>query len=120
MEIKKTLAIAVLYMTCFVTCSEENTPPPKPTNPYGVGNGQVTFYSKSDLGEGNITISIDGEDKGIITEFHPDGVTCGSGNANVILSAGKHSLYARGQSGGSWSGNFDVIEGKCTPNEINK
>jgi hypothetical protein len=110
-------AIILLALTFVFSCKKKEPEPE--TNNYGSGNGMVTFYLKSDLGLGNITVSVDGQVKGTITQFHSDGVTCGSGNVNVTLTKGNHTLYAVSQTGSViWNNTFTIYEADCLHFEL--
>ncbi len=113
------LAIMLMTLILVFSCKKKETEPSEDTNNYGSGNGMVTFYLKSDLGLGSITVSVDGQAKGTITQFHSGGVTCGSGNVNVTLSKGNHTLYAVSQTGSViWNNTFTIYEGDCLPFEL--
>jgi hypothetical protein len=113
------LAVMLMALILIFSCKKKEPEPKPEENSYGSGNGMVTFYLTSDLGVGNIAVSVDGQSRGTITQFHSGGVTCGSGNVNVTLSQGTHSLHAVSQTGAVvWNDTFDIDEGSCLPFEL--
>lgn len=81
----------------------------------GTSNGQATFWTQSDLGCGNINVSINGYGTQTISAFHSGGdPNCGSsGTATFDLPAGTYS-YSASCSNQTWSGNITVNEGSCS------
>lgn len=109
---KKTI-ISITFFSLFISgllvCCKKDT-----TNPFGGEKGQVTFYTESDLGVGNITVTVDGSEVGTMSHFFSGGVDCGSGDVNVVKDAGTYNWSATSQSGGSWTGGtVTFIKGKC-------
>lgn len=87
------------------------TPPP--------ATGTVTFFATSDLGAGNISITINSQTAGYITHYNTAGVTCGSGDVNINLAAGTYSWSAKGTIGTtSWGGDITVVNGNCQNIEL--
>ena len=76
---------------------------------------QLMFYTSTDLGQGNITVTLSGYSSKYITSYYPSGAPdCGaSGNATYTIPAGTYSYTAKGQAGGTWSGSVNVSNGKC-------
>jgi hypothetical protein len=121
-KITKFLSIIFLF-TCILftiqSCKKVKTDvdddtTPTITHPYGVGKGQITIYTSTDLGLGAIDCKIDGQSVGSITHFHPN-VTCGSADINAILPSGTHSFFGSASNGTiTWSFTFTVTEDKCS------
>lgn len=114
---KKIKLIGLLFLAIpfFSTCKKEKT---EPSNPYGGNNGQYTIWVRSDLGLGDIQVSIDNVLVGSISHYHSSGVNCGKGDVNVKLPEGTHSYIATSGSGGSWSGTLDFEKGECKTLEL--
>lgn len=111
-----------LLITCtilFLSCRKTTTTPTQPAhvNPYGGTNGMESFYVESDLGHGPISVYVDGTFKGTITHYHSSGITCGSADVNVTLSAGAHS-YSATATGFSWSNSFTVSQEACASRKL--
>lgn len=96
----------------FLSCEKDHVTPTE-SNPFGDGNGQITFYTKSDLGQGTIKISIDGKFVGNLTHYHTAGVTCGYGDVSKIVTTGVHQWSATSTGGMTWNGTFTTYEGAC-------
>ncbi len=88
------------------------------TNPYGEGNGMYSFYVKSDLGAGNITVSVENKVEGTITGYHPTGVKCGEAFVNITRPAGSYNFKAVSQAGPTWTGTMVVSDGVCQSAEL--
>lgn len=106
------LLVSVIYLILAACQKDENS------EPFGAGNGQYTFYTTNDLGMGSINILIDNVNVGTINHYSPGGVSCGSGDVNVIKTAGSHTFYARAQSGTTWSGTLNFLEDICQIAEL--
>jgi hypothetical protein len=76
--------------------------------------GNVSFWTKTDLGCGNITVNVNGQ-SGSITGYNTGGVsTCNvSGGANFTLPAGNYNYTASCSGGDTWSGTIAVTAGGC-------
>jgi hypothetical protein len=117
-------AFAFLFLITFFlaqnSCRREDmnpTPDPAP-NPYGTGNGQFSFWIKSDLQTGNISIYVEGESVGTISHYHAGGITCGSGDVNFIKPAGSYNWNATAVNGATWSGTLNIGDGTCNKMEL--
>ncbi len=87
-------------------------PEPKPTT------GTYTFWIRSDLGVGNIQVSLDNSNVGTISHYDVDGVTCGKGDVNVEKPAGVYSYVATGDNGTKWTGTATFENGECFRKEL--
>jgi hypothetical protein len=105
------LLLVIFGLITINSCKKEEDP--KPTNPFGNGNGQCTFWIESNLELGNISVFIENESVGTITRYHPNGITCGKGDVNVIKNAGTYNWSAKSPTGTSWSGVMTISEGEC-------
>jgi len=111
---------ALAFVILLIGCKKEelpvnNTPPA--VHPYGAGKGRVTIYAATDLGQGSITCYIDGQSAGTITQYGAN-TTCGSGDVNVILTAGTHTFTATAQSNATWNSTFSITEDVCSMQQI--
>lgn len=90
-----------------------NNPPPPPS-----GTGKATFWTRTDLGCGPITVSVAGQSRNI-TAYHSSGpANCGaSGAANFDLSAGTHNFTASCD-GTTWQGTVTVTSNGCSFSEL--
>jgi hypothetical protein len=109
------LTLFGLCIILFLSCRKTSTTPTQTThvNPYGGTNGKESFYIESDLGHGNISVYVDGTYQGTISHYHSSGITCGSADVNVTLTAGAHSFSATA-TGYSWSNTFTVAQEVCS------
>ena len=84
----------------------------------GSTTGQLTFFTKSDLGCGQITVTCNGITR-TITQYYSGGAPgCGAtGCANFTLNPGTYSFTAS-CSGKTWSGNNTVTSGGCQQAEL--
>ena len=81
--------------------------------------GTQSFWVKSDLGVGAISVSIDSKSEGTITHFHANGLTCGQGDVNITRTPGTYAYKATSATGtASWEGSFTVVAGKCASLEL--
>ncbi len=113
-------AITLMTFTIFfLGCRKTTTTPTQSVhvNPYGGTNGMQSFYVESDLGHGPISVYVDGTFQGTITHYNSSGITCGSGDVNVTLSAGTHS-YSATATGYSWSNTFTVTQEVCASRKL--
>lgn len=97
----------------FVVCCKKDT-----VNPFGGEKGQITFYTGSDLGVGNITVYIEGSEVGTMSHYFTGGPDCGSGDVNVVKDAGTYNWNATSQGGATWSGNISFLKGECRTMEL--
>lgn len=82
--------------------------------------GKITFYIKSDLGCGNISVTVDGEGSKSITSYYTGGPSsCGaSGCANFTLEPGQYT-YSASCSGYTWEAqSFTITSDDCTLYEL--
>jgi hypothetical protein len=99
-----------------VTVPDETAP--AVFHPFGAGKGQVTVYIATDLGLGVINCAIDGQNVGTISHYSAT-TACGSGDVNVILSAGSHTFSGSSQSGAvTWNFTFTITEDQCLPRSL--
>lgn len=110
----KKIALPVILLSTLLailnSCKKEES------NPFGKGNGQTTFWiSVHDTASGRINVSIDNQLVGTISHYYTSalGPDCGKADVNPINSAGSHFLNAVANNGHTWSGSFNVEEGKC-------
>jgi hypothetical protein len=100
------LAVSVTYYSCVEVEEEE-------PNPYGSGKGQLTFWTQSDLGVGNVNIYVSNQSAGTVSHYHANGVDCGMGDVNLVETAGTYNWKAIGTTGQIWSGIISIEAGKC-------
>ncbi|MEZ4878530.1 MAG: hypothetical protein R2801_00005 [Chitinophagales bacterium] len=82
----------------------------------GGGNGNVVFWTASDLGQ--ITVSINGQTKTITQYYSTSSPSCGStGCATFNLPAGTYSFTASSYKG-NWSGSVTVNSGGCSSRQL--
>ncbi|SFT01380.1 hypothetical protein [Sphingobacterium wenxiniae] len=88
-------------------------------NNSGSGTGKVAFWVASDLGCGNITVTLNTGQQGTISSYYSSGTpSCGSsGNANFTLDPGTYSFSAS-CSKYNWKGNFTVEKDGCLTNRL--
>jgi hypothetical protein len=110
----KLLLLLLGSVIIFLSCKKESVAP----NPYGANNGQFTIFTKSDQGQGKLYVNVDGQPVGTITQYHTNGVACGSGNVNHIASEGQHSFNVTSDGGGVWNGILDYKKGECKSLEL--
>lgn len=97
---------------CTIQQVETLLSPPEPSGP-----GTKTFWCQTDLGWGPISIYVDGQYRGQVTQSHSGGVTCGQGNVNVQLPAGAYSWHAEAGNHHwpiDWPGTYTVSVGACS------
>ena len=110
------LKIAVLMMSGMQlsSCSDDITN----EIPENDTSGQALFWTASDLGVGNITVTCNGITK-IINSYYSSGAPSfgASGAANFTLNSG---TYIYNASGGSlkWSGNINITSGVCIKTQL--
>ncbi|WP_310008366.1 hypothetical protein [Flavobacterium granuli] len=84
----------------------------------GTDNGQVLFWTETDLGVGSITVTCNGINKTMNQYYTSGSPSCGStGAANFTLAPGDYSYTA---SGGTllWSGTITVTAGGCLKTQL--
>jgi hypothetical protein len=115
MKILKIKTLTVLYLALMLfSCTKETTTTQAPAT-----TGSATFFAKSDLGAGNITVSVNGQVVGTISHYYPSGVTCGSSDVNIEEPAGTYSWTAVGANGSpAWSNTVTITNGACVPIEL--
>lgn len=105
----------LLFTVAFIifSCEKTGTTAPQPAT------GTITFFARSDLGVGNIAITINNQTPGNLTHYNPAGVTCGAGDVNINLAVGIYSWSAKGATGTTaWGGTVTVVTGGCQNIEI--
>ncbi len=124
----KKLKLSILFITilsavlfCLQSCVKEKVTDddtPAVFHPFGAGKGQFTVYAATDLGLGVINCKIDGQTVGAISHYSAT-TACGSGDVNVILSAGSHTFSGTSQSGSvTWNFTFTITEDQCLPRQL--
>lgn len=79
----------------------------------GDEDGQIMFWIQSDLGCGNISVTLEGQGSGSISGYYSTSPSCGaSGSANFTVPAGTYSFSASCD-GRTWDGSVTVSEGQC-------
>lgn len=110
------LACAALISSfALVSCEKDEPDPPTRSggdNPSSSTTGTWTFWAQQNLG-GSISIQVNGQSHGQITQYHPNGIPCGQGNVNIQLPPGTYGWNASGPSGQSWSGTLTFQAGSC-------
>lgn len=79
----------------------------------GSGEGNIIFWISSDMGCGNINVTLQGQGSGSISSYYSSSPNCGaSGCANFTVAPGTYSFTA---SCGdySWDGSITVSEDQC-------
>jgi PKD repeat protein len=88
-----------------------------PNNPYGGTLGLLTIWASEDIGYTDVYI--DGEYSGMITNYWPDGLSCGEfGALNISYPAGSYTLTAESNKGYYWEGSVYFTEGACDKIEL--
>ena len=83
--------------------------------------GKVTFWTGSDGGCGDITVTVNGEGTGSITGYYENGISgCdASAGANFTLDPGSYSYTASPVSCNvSWDGSFNITSNGCLRYEL--
>ncbi|MFD2573555.1 hypothetical protein ACFSUS_23145 [Spirosoma soli] len=107
------ISVAVLAV---LGCEPTST---EPENPFGDGNGKITFYTKQDCKVGNLTLSVDGNFVGTLKNYHTNGASCDDKSAVSFTSrAGTYSVTIKSDIGTSATGTFAIENGKCSTMEI--
>ena len=104
------ITLTVIFAT---SCTKDN----ESTSLYGNGKGMITFWCKSDLGVGNITVTLDGQTIGTISHFNSSGPQCGKEDVNFAASVGTHTFLCSAGSS-RWSGTITIKEGECFSQEL--
>jgi len=86
----------------------------------GSTTGSATFWVSSDFSCGNITVSVNGQNK-TITSYYSNGTPncAASGCANFTLAGGSYSFTAS-CSGHSWQGTINVTSGGCSRMQLTR
>ena len=105
------VALSVLLTQCKKEDLIPTTPPPPPPAPT---TGQGMFWAASDLGCGNITVTI-GSSSGVITNYYNTSIpNCGAAYcATFTLTPGTYS-YTATCSSKTWSGSITITAGDCS------
>ncbi|TDQ80150.1 hypothetical protein [Sphingobacterium yanglingense] len=83
------------------------------TNAYPSGSGAISFWTKTDLGCGNITVSIGGQSK-LISQYFGTMPNCGAdGTATFILPAGNYT-FSGSCVNITWNSTVTISAGVCT------
>ncbi len=82
--------------------------------------GTITFWTRNDLKVGKINVTVNGINQGNITQFHTNGVNCGSGNVNAKFNAGTYRFKAVADDGTTWESNITFERGVCKTQELTK
>lgn len=84
----------------------------------GDGTGEVLFWLRSDIGCGNIDVTVDNQTKTITSYYTSGAPDCGaSGCATFTLEPGSYNFSAS-CSGETWSGSVSVTDGGCYKMEL--
>lgn len=83
-------------------------------------NGIVTFWTKSDLKVGKISVAVNGVAQGDITHYHSSGVTCGQGDVNAKVNVGTYKFKAVAADGTIWEDSVTFDRGVCKTQELTK
>ncbi len=95
----------------FTACKKEDLLPTPPPTPTAVGN--IVFWTASNLGCGNITVTISGLSS-VITSFSTSTVNCwNSETASFRLIPGTYTYFASCSGGQTWSGSATIVSGGC-------
>lgn len=113
------------YATCEDAVNDGATQIIKGDNGTGGGNGggsgsgattgELSFWTQSDLGCGNINVNVSGYGSSVVTSYYANGFPgCGAnGNANFTLPQGNYN-YTANCNGTSSSGTISVYNGECS------
>lgn len=108
------IATTVLFTQC-----KKDAVTPSPTPPPASTSGQGMFWTSSDLGCGNITVTI-GSNSRVINGFYNTSIpACGAtSTATFDLSIGTYSYTASCSGGKTWAGSLTITAGGCTKIEL--
>lgn len=82
-------------------------------NPYPSGSGALSFWTQTDLGCGNITVSIGGQSK-LISQYFGTIPTCGAdGTGTFVLPAGNYT-FSGSCVNTTWNSTVTISPGVCT------
>gem|GEM_PF-1278841 len=79
----------------------------------GSTTGQALFWLASDLGCGNINVTVAGQSKAISTYSTSGTPACGAGGATFTLAPGTYA-YTASCTGENWSGNVTITANGCS------
>lgn len=80
--------------------------------------GQALFWTQSDLGCGNIAVTLNGNSETISGYFSSGVPNCGaSGGATFSAAPGTYN-YSASCSGKTWSGSVSITSGSCTATQL--
>lgn len=88
-------------------------------NPYGNGNGKLTLYKTCNYCP-DLSVSIDGEYVGTLTQTLSSASCDDYGTVNKILSSGNHTITGKDSYGTTYDGTAYVYEGECTVHSFTK
>jgi hypothetical protein len=99
----------------------QSFPPPQPVNPYGEGQGRITFY-KTCVYCQNIEISYNGMIIGSLTDapLHDEPTCDGIGGFPINIAGGSHTFTMTNESGETWEQMVTVAEGECVRLKVHK
>ncbi|TDO24073.1 hypothetical protein [Pedobacter duraquae] len=83
------------------------------------GTGNIIFWINSDLGCGNITVSVSGKSATINKSFSASPACGADGGANFTLPVGNYS-YTAECSGKKWTSTFSITQGVCFKMQLSK
>lgn len=114
LSLLKSLRLFLLFSflsVFFTACKKESL---VPTPPSGPASGEGMFWIASNLGCGNITVTIGGISK-LITGYYDTGIPecTGSKTATFALLPGTYS-YTASCTGLSWNGSITITSNGCT------
>ncbi len=75
-------------------------------------NGSIAFYTTSDLGCGNITITVDGNNTQTLSQYFPQGIANCSQGTIFNLSPGTHT-YRASCNNYTWEDTFTIVANGC-------
>jgi hypothetical protein len=103
----------------FFSCAKQDNTTPAPANPYGSGNGNVSFWTSNNVPNGiDVIVNSTTVHMG---QYFPSGTpTCAQqGTASFTLPAGTYNYTAQQTGGGStWGGSVTVANGGCLTEQL--
>jgi hypothetical protein len=123
---KAPLHLLLLASLALTGCGKDESEPPSNSgggqgsaNPYGAGNGAVTFYLTPSAGYVMSSFTLGGTALGGFTQVYNTGAspTCGESISNTAITAirpvGSYNWCATRQDGQTYSGTVTVSNGSC-------
>ncbi|TGE23813.1 hypothetical protein E5K00_00940 [Hymenobacter aquaticus] len=108
------LLLAFLSVLTGCVPDDDDVDDPQPTP----SESTVTFWMRSDLGNGRVVVSVNNRPIGTLTQYHPSGVTCGQGEVTTQLAPGSYSYVATDEAGATWRGTFTLDTNTCLKYEL--